>query len=183
MPKNQGPLTFDKALKGFVTSTNNSMKFARMCANIAIKHFAEHGDVIYAQNFLDAMPKNYVRRAAFLKWLASHSPVIMVDGKLAKDKAETAVAFNVEAAHAIDFWEFAPDMEVVEFDTTDILKALKGAIKKFENKERYKAHDAQTLLRLEAAKNLIVGFEAQPAVTEPAANTNGSTPVEGTIAA
>lgn len=178
MPKNnQGPLTFDKALKGFVTSTTNSMKFARMCANLAISHFAEHGDVIYAQNFVDAMPKNYIRKAAFLKWLAAFSPVIMIDGKLAKDKADTAVKFDVEEAHKVDFWDFAPDMEMVEFDQTDILKALKGALKKFENHEKYKPHDAATVIRLEAAKNLLAGFEAQPAAVEPA-NNNGET-IEG----
>src|SRR3546814_10635520 len=86
---------FSKKLKLFIGATRNSMKYARECAEAGLRHFAEHGDTVFCQELLDAMPKNYVRRAAYLKWLSAHAPITMLENKLAKDKSD-------EAEHGID---------------------------------------------------------------------------------
>lgn len=149
MPEN---LTFDAALKQFVKSTKSSMVYAKACANMAIQHFQEHGDLCHAQSFLDAMPANYVRRVAFMKWLTAHSPATLGEAvkgegrKLIKDKSPDAVAFDVEGALAVDFWEFAPDLEVISFNGQTIDQALRAVIKRFRNVNRY-LPEAETALK------------------------------------
>lgn len=145
---------FKIALREFSKSAHNTMKYARICAELAILHFEQHGDLVYAQAFLDNMPKNFVRRAAFLKWLAAFSPVTMSQGKLAKDKGAKAISFNTEKALATPFWDFAPDPENVMWGETDVVKALKSAIRRFDGDNYTPASPAATL-KLEAAKAAI----------------------------
>lgn len=161
MPKQHGEMTFDKALKGFVTATTNSKRYAQLCANIALDHFIKHGDLVHCQSFVDAIDKvgkNYVRKAAYLKWLVNFAPVVMTAGKLTKDVSETAIKPNYEMASVTPFWEFAPDMEVVEFEAADIVRALQSVIKRFKNAERTKPHDdlaARILAQAEGAVNTV----------------------------
>jgi hypothetical protein len=51
--------TFDQALRAFAKSVNGTMRFARMCSELALKHYAQHGDYRLLQRFLDAMPANF----------------------------------------------------------------------------------------------------------------------------
>jgi hypothetical protein len=133
---------FEKALKGFVKATASSMKYALACSQLALTHFQEHGDLTPAQRFLEAMPKNYVRRAAFLKWLAAHAPVTMENGKLLKDKSDKAIDFNLDGAFAKPFWEFAPDQEEVIFSKADVLAAFMATVKRFRKDKTKPATEA-----------------------------------------
>lgn len=130
-PKDDSQALFTKHLDAFVGAIKASMEHALICAVMAIEHYAAHEDLSYCQRFLDAMPKNFTRRTAFLKWLAAHSPITIEDGKLKKDKADDAVPFNVEAAKAKPFWEFAPDQEDIVLSDNDAFKRLMQAIKYF----------------------------------------------------
>ena len=145
---------FKSALREFVKSVKNTMEYARICAELSILHFEQHGDLVYAQAFLDAMPKNFVRRTAFKLWLKEFSPVTMTNEKFKKDKGENAVPFNTEAALATPFWDFAPDKEQVLWGETDIVKALKSAIHRFGS-ENYTPKDAKATAKLEAAEAAI----------------------------
>src|SRR3990167_8408874 len=115
---------FTKTLKVFKSLTGKTMALARQLSEAAIGHFAEHGDLVYAQEFLDAMPKNYLRRVAFLKWLAAFSPIKMEGEKLLKDKRPEAVEFNLDGAKKLPFWDFAPDPEQITFSYDDVIVAL-----------------------------------------------------------
>ena len=136
-------MTFDTRLATFVKSTKTSMAAALDCSIMAIEHFKAHGDLTYAQRFLDAMPKNYIRRAAFLKWLVAHAPITMESGKLIKDKSETAIEFNIEGAKKQPFWEFAPEVDAVLVSFDDAMKKLHAALAFFK-KAKVKT-DATTL--------------------------------------
>lgn len=133
--KNNALSTFEGAYAVFVRSTKASMDAARACAEHAIRHFEKHGDLSQAQRFLDGMKEhshNYVRRGAFVKWLAAHSPVTMEAGKFVKDKRETAMPFNLEAALKLPFWSFAPDNEELFVDNEDAFKRFLAACKFFQ---------------------------------------------------
>jgi len=146
-------VAFTKALAAFVKATNSSMKYARQCAEMAIQHYQEHGDLSYAQELLDAMPRNYVRRVAFLKWLSAHSPVAMDGPKLVKDKSDGhETRWNIEAALATPFWDFAPDPEQISFVDTDVVTSLNSAIARFENEKRYSPKDKAASDKLAEAK-------------------------------
>ena len=148
---------FDDTLAKFVRSTKDSMEAAWECAKMAITTFEEHGDLGQAQRFLEAMPKNYVRRAAFLKWLAAFSPVTMEKNKLIKDKAENATAFDLKAAFVKPFWDYAPDKEDVNWGTEDLKAQLKKLVARYEG-EHYQANDNQAEEALGKVKNFVANL-------------------------
>lgn len=150
--------TFDVALTRFKTATRSSMKYAQLCSEYAIQQFHDHGNLNQAQAFLDAMPKNYVRRTAFLKWLAAHSPVTMQENKLLKDVSEKAQPFNLEGALSVCFWDFAPDKEQIVWDFNDVVVALKRTVAKYENAERFAPKNEDAKLKLEGVKQQIAAL-------------------------
>lgn len=146
--------TFHDYLKGFVRSTALSMKYAEKCAQLGLEHFAECGDVVYCQAFLDAMPKNYVRRAAYMKWLFEFSPIIYDEGKLVKDKGKDARELRLKEAFAEPFWDFAPDPEIVQVTQQAIINRLKGVLKSYHNEKRFKTDKASEKLLAAAEKKI-----------------------------
>ena len=158
---------FDKLLELFVSSTATSMKAARELADMCILHYAgpnkdgtgdNAGDLSFAQKFLESMPKNYIRRQAFLTWLSDFAPVTMDGSKLIKDKSEAAVkrGWRVDLAIATSFWEYSPVPALKIFGSKDVVTAVQQAVAKFsktnaEGKDRYEAtgngSEALTLAR------------------------------------
>lgn len=154
---------FGKTLKTFSTTINKSMELALALSQDALAHFAAHGDTSRCQQFLDAMPKNYVRKAAFLKWLGAFSPIAKDEnGKLVKDKGATPKDFDLEGAAKLPFWDYAPDVEQVTFGYTDVVKSLEQAVAKFRNSKKYKSPDATTSAMLDRADNLITDLKNNP---------------------
>jgi len=153
---------FDKSLTDFKNATAKSMAAALICSQIALQHFHDHGDVSLCQRFHDAMPKNYTRRSAFIKWLASFSPIALKGGEFAKDKSDTAVDWNLEAAFAKPFWEFAPEKEILDFTSADIISDLKRVVKKFKNEDRSKPADAEAVALLAQVETTIETLAAAP---------------------
>ena len=123
--------TFEGVLAMFVKTQAVNMQAALDLSRMAIEHFAEHGDVLYAQRFFDAMSKNYVCRVAFVKWMMQFSPATFEAGKFSKDKSEGAKAFDIPGALKVKFWDYAPDKEEQYFGNEDILKALKSTLNRF----------------------------------------------------
>ena len=151
---------FDTTLATFVKSTKDSMEAALACAIMALTTFKEHGDLGQAQRLLEAMPKNYVRRAAFLKWMAAFSPVTMEKGKLLKDKSEGAMStddIDLKAATVKPFWDFAPDKEDVNWGKDDLVSQLNNLVKRYSG-ERYIANDNAADEALGKVKNLVANL-------------------------
>lgn len=153
---------FDAALKRFITTLKQNMKAAEECAVLSLEHFAKHGNPILCQRFLTAMTnggKNYVRKAAYLKWLQAHGPVTMEGGEIRLDHVQKAdgVKFRVTEAKATPFWEFAPDEEQVNWGTSDFVVELKRVAKKYHGK--MKNGDDKYVPKDDAAKAMLGKFE------------------------
>lgn len=171
-------ITFDGALKAFITSTADAKKYANMCAIMALEHFQQHGDVVHIQTFYDTMNKadvgkNFLRPVAFVRWCAAHSPLAIKDGKFSKDTAENAVKWDVDAAKAITFWDFSPNMEkLTELDAHDVVKMAVALVTRLENDKKYKLKDQiakDTLTSLKAViKTVQVPVNADLAIPLPA---------------
>lgn len=168
-------INFETALKRFVSATNQSKKYALLCANLSLAHFKEHGDVAYCQRFLDAMGTNYVRPVAYVKWLTTFAPIVLDGKKLVKDKSKDAKAMDaidLDKAAETPFWDFAPNKEDVIFQSTDVIVAVQRVLKKFENNPHYKAKDDKataTVVSLQSALDKIGGTKEQQAANRAAA--------------
>lgn len=161
---------FEDLIKAWVTATNNSKRLARQIAEEALKHFFEHGDVSRCQLFLEAIDKhgkNYIRKAAYLKWLQAFSPISMEDGKFVKDKAREFDPKLLEEAMKQPFWDFAPDPENVSFTNTDVVKALQSTLARYRKQRYIPADDeaADVVVRAEQA----VAALSRPVVAKAAA--------------
>ncbi len=164
---------FDDLIKSWVAGIKNSKRQAREIAELGMKHFHAHGDTCRLQLFLEAIEKhgrNYVRKAAFLKWCLAFSPITMDDGKLVKDKDRAKLeGFDpemLEAALKEPFWDFAPDPENVSFTDTDVVKALNSVIAKYE-KQRYVPDDEAAADKVVAAKIAIAGLSKRTVAVVP----------------
>lgn len=159
------PVDFDTALGRFIKATKDSMTYARQCAELAIKHYQEHGDLSQCQKFLDAMPKNYTRRVAFLQWLAAHAPVTIADGKLLKDRSENALDFNLDGAMAKPFWDFAPEKPIVNFTAADLADAVRKLIARYENADKMRPADDDAAQEIVAIKRAVEPILAKVATS------------------
>lgn len=155
---------WNKNLQGFKSSTTASKNYAKVCSEAALEHFAEHGDVVYLQEFLDAIPTNYGRKAAFLQWAKDFSPLAMKDGKLVKDKSDKANPFDLPGAMSEPFWHHSPDTAIgaVFFTEDDVVKSLSRALKRLEAK---KPKTETAKIELYKAKALVASLDPHP--TEP----------------
>jgi hypothetical protein len=163
---------FDTALKAYSATVTKNMEAARSCAIFAMQHFAEHGDTTLMQRFLDAMPKNYARRQAFVTWCHDFAPVdVTHEGKgvvkLIKDKTRADMAVDLEKALKADFWDYSPEKPIVPFTAEGIVEALNKTVHKFHNAKKYEPdtpEDAAYLAEVEAhLKNLPTRPTATPA--------------------
>ena len=143
------------------------MQAANELANMSIIVFAENGDLSYAETFIKAMNehgKDYVRKQAFLAWLAFHSPVQVDDNgnviePLKKDKSEDARDFMVAEAHAVSFWTFKPETPIKMFYAESVVSAMRQSLKKFGGDKWEAGSEAARELVLQANK-AITDFEA-----------------------
>ena len=133
---------FQETLKRFVSAQKNTIKYANLCAQLALTHYQHSGDSVYCQQFYDAMQSNFMRRVAFVKWLQAHAPIIFDAGKFTKDKAEDAQGWDVDKALAVSFWDFAPDPEEIHYGQGDVVKAISGLANRYL-KDNYTANDEE----------------------------------------
>ena len=144
---------FDAALEGYRKSGVDHRKYAGECAAFALKHFVEHGDLIYADRFAEVMKETKtMRRTAFIKWMTGVSPCVLTSGKFKYDASRGKFEdVNVEAALEVPFWDYAPEEQIQDYGKDDVIKALNGVIRRFSDET--KAHLS------DEAKDVVVGLK------------------------
>lgn len=148
---NQENITFETALKRFKNANKTAMTYARMCAEMGLAHFYKSGDLVYCQQFLDAMEQNWNRRVAYLRWLVDFAPIVMEDNILKKDKRPEAMKMTDETlaeAKAVAFWEYLPEVAPTSFGIDTIDARIRSVLKSFSS-DRMKAKDPETEKYLE----------------------------------
>lgn len=148
--QSRGEMSFDEALKRFRKTNAQAQALALLCSKMAITHFYKHGDLVYCQQFMDAMVQNWNRRVAYFRWLQAHAPIIQADGVLAKDKSAEAVKMSDELlnkALETPFWDFAPEPGLKEFDIADIDQAFRNVLSKFKG-DNFKPKTERTMTYL-----------------------------------
>ena len=98
-------------------------------------------------------------------WLRTFAPITMIDGKLVKDKSETAIVMSPEllaASKAKAFWEFSPEKEDIIFSETDVVVCMQKALKRLHGTKSKPLDDA-AVARLAAAEALVADFAATEA--------------------
>ena len=174
---NMNRATFNLQIGKYRKVSETSLKLARALSNAAILQFEEHGDLSYAQEFHDAMPKNYARRAAFLKWMRDFSPFKSEAGHFVKDKSETAKDFNTDGATTVDFWEHSPETELVLFGADNVVVALEKVVKAHTNTKKMRPISPSASEALEKVRNFITNLKE-----ELQDNIRSNTPAEHTAA-
>lgn len=125
------PRTFEEKLEAFKNATTRSKKYALECSQMALQHFADHGNVHYLQMFHDAMPKNYLRRNAFVKWAVDHAPLVWKESKFRKDLDSTK-AVDLAKAFKTPFWDYNPENPITNYTSETVVEAFEKVIKKFD---------------------------------------------------
>lgn len=167
MAQHKRSTSFEVALKNFKRSVKSSMRYARDCAELALEHFAEHGNTSKLTTFLEAMPDNYLRKAALVKWAVTFAPLSLESKKFVKDMTRKDMKIDLKAAFEKPFWDFAPEPEIKNFTADDLLANVQTLIRRYENAERMKAADEQAERTLKALKQAVenVKVPAAPAET------------------
>lgn len=153
---------FDAALKRFHKSARTHREDARECAEYAIKHFAEHGDLIYADRFVEALHETRTLKArSFVGWMIKHAPVEF-KGKFKGDaKRGKPSETDLESALAEAFWDVNPDPKVQEMSYDDLFKTLDRTVARFEDETKVHLSDkGQAALQL--VKTALAQVRNQP---------------------
>lgn len=149
--------TIEQAIVLWSKATANAKALARFISEEALKHFKEHNNTAKLQLFLDAMErhgKNYVRVAAYKKWMLVHAPITMLDGRLVVDKSREWDEEVYLKAFIEPYWDFAPDPENVDFGATDVINTAIASLKKFD-KDNYIAKDDAATAKVAAVRSAL----------------------------
>ena len=133
---------FEQSMRIFIKSTATSMRTALKLSQMGLEHFAECGDTIWLQRFHDAMPKNFHRRVAFVKWAQTFAPISFEENKFSKDKSEDANELDLVGAMKTTFWDFTSETPLAFWKDADLIQALEREIKKREGKKQVAADAA-----------------------------------------
>lgn len=164
MSKSMDRETWSGNLGAYRKVSDESMVLATLLSLDALLHFNECGDVIRLNEFLEAIPENYGRRAAFVKWAADHAPLGMKEKKFIKDKAKAeklgwnnpdgeVKAAMFKAAQEKDFWDYvpAPAVAIVTAeDAVDGVYSLIARIRKVSDTKHPTAGALAMAAKLEA---------------------------------
>lgn len=152
-------MDFDVALSRYINSSRESRQMARLCAEMAIVEFANSGQLAKCQLLLDSISPNYGRLLAYKAWLIAFCPVRFntETKRLKKDKSPEAKPFDIEGALAKPFWEFKPESDPVEFDISDLMKAVSAVLRKHRGDKMIPKNDAvkARLTKLEVAVDAV----------------------------
>lgn len=150
---------FEQTLKAELAKFKRNIKGAKdsvaKASIMALEHFGEHGNTTPLQMVYDCLREhggNFCRPVAFLKWATAHAPVVVVNGKLLKDKSDDAVKYNLAGAKAKPFWDFAPNREqFIPYDAKNVVIGLHKYVRRMKN-TRHKAENdeaSETLLQVD----------------------------------
>lgn len=171
---------FDHILNEFIVSRDRTVALAVELSNMALEHFAEHGDTSQLGKLFNAMNKNQDRRVAFGTWAIAHAPITLdiATGVFKKDSSEERVAHfkdgvgeavkcHLVQAAAKSFYDYAPVKEVMPFTGQDVVTRMRALIKRLENEAKFEATDDNATAMLAAAKVMVEELAAIPAsITE-----------------
>lgn len=170
--------SFDAALSAFKKSTETAMSAALAASQMALQHYAQHGDVLYLQRFYDAMPANFSRRVAFKAWVVAFAPA------LSFKKEQFTLAGNgfkpadtdVDGALAAPFWDFAPEKEVKALSVDAMLAMFARTLKQASNRiDDNDVNAKRTLASIRGALKPFIGDKANAAATaDDAINADSS---------
>lgn len=153
--------TFKTKLEELKQALGNSMALARELAETSLRIFEQDGNLNYIADLTNAIPTNFGRQTALIKWFKDHSPSVVNFDKNSntyswkKDKAENANAFDVEKACQTPFWDYAPDTSVKLFASSDVDKRLLGVIKSFKDESKNKPMNAKAVQHLAELEQVI----------------------------
>jgi hypothetical protein len=165
---NKAPKTFLEMLEAFKTATSRSKKLALDCSQMALQHFADHGNVHYLQLFHDAMPKNFLRRGAFIKWACDHAPLVWKESKFRKDTSEAAVTLDLARANKVAFWDYNPETPILNYNSDNVIAAFEAVIKRFDNGDKTKPADNAAQATFEQLRAVVEATIAKRAnINEP----------------
>lgn len=168
LSRTNGPTleAFNAAMKSYEFHQDGVMTSARVVTEMAGIHFCLHGDTSYMTRVLVSMRtkgKNFVRQAAYQKWLLDFFPVEIETSnetvKITKNKLREAQMWPdavakealLEKALSTPFWEHAPDKEIVRFGKIDLLLAIKKTVEKFGDDKKYLASSDSAVAAQKAA--------------------------------
>ena len=168
-------LTFEQVLEKIKAATSDSMKYLRLASEMALEHFAEHGNLVYCQQLFDLLSENnYVKRSrmSFVRWLAKYAPIKVEQNHPTKDR-DREEEIDLDGARKEPFWDLAPPKEIVNYTKDDVVTSLKRAIAPFRG-DRKTANDDEALAALTIAEQAVAEvarkIAAQP---EQKADKNG----------
>lgn len=171
--------TWSKKLGAFKLGNASIMALALELSPDALLHFNIHGDVIRLNEFLEAIPENFGRRAAFVKWAADHAPLGMKEGKFVKDKKKAEAlgwdkedgkvkAELFEKSKLKSFWDYVPAPKPVILSADDAVQnvySLIARMRKNDEKHTPTAGALDVANRLETA---MLDIKKQVAIDEAA---------------
>ena len=158
--------TFKTKLAELKQALGNSMALARELAETSLRIFEQDGNLNYITELTNAIPANFGRQTALIKWFRDHSPSVVTFDKNSntyswkKDKAENAKPFNLEGACKTPFWDYAPDTSVKLFASSDIDKRLLGVIKSFKDEGKNKPMNAKAVKHLAELEQVLMEHAA-----------------------
>lgn len=153
--------TYKSKLNDLKNHFGNVMALARELSEVSLRIFEQDGNLNYITDLTNAIPTNFGRQTALIKWFKDHSPSVVNFDKNSntyswkKDKAENANAFDVEKACQTPFWDYAPDTSVKLFASSDIDKRLLGVIKSFKDEGKNKPMNAKAVQHLAELEQVI----------------------------
>ena len=134
---------FGVRLKAFKKSIKHAMDACRDCAEFALEHYKKSGDLFPMQQLHDAIPKDYGRRPALVRWACHFGNISLETGTFKKDHNHPTVKemadIDLEAAWAKPFWEFAPEKQIDNYTITDVVKGIDAVFSRFENEKSFHA--------------------------------------------
>lgn len=123
---------FKAALATYKRDVEASMASAVVASQLAMRHAKTHGDAVFLQRMHDAIPKNYGRRDAFVRWVDKYSPFTIRAGLFVKDEKRTDAAWNLDEAFKIAFYDATPVPQILDITGDTIYKGLDSLVKRAE---------------------------------------------------
>ena len=123
---------FKAALATYKRDVEASMTSAVVASNLAMRHAKVHGDAVFIQRMHDAIPANYGRKDAFVRWVVMHSPFKLSNKLFVKDDKRKDSDWNLDEAFKVPFYDTVPVPTIVNMTADTVYQALTGLVRRAE---------------------------------------------------
>lgn len=180
-------LGFDRVREMFRKGIQDSKAYSRYLAETALENFVVHGSNNQLNDHLhdfNTVAKNFMRKAAYVKWCVAHAPLKFEGDKLVKDKVVEATKTKDEWMQLLNqglskpYWDFAPEAPMISFTAADLVAALEQTVKKFTGK-KYAPKDQVALNELTQAQIKVAELRRLVPIADVIAATPASAAVTG----